>query len=173
VAAPDALILKKHRDLDGRMWQIWIRRTLMILIAALPVVALLNVFGQRPTTSTASAPVASLHLYAPEDLRGGLIYMARFTITAHEDLKKANLILSRGWAESFTINTIEPSPIGEGSSNGNLVFQLGHIPAGSTYRFYMDFQVNPTNVGSHVQDVTLADGSTALLTIHRTVFVYP
>ena len=61
----------------------------------------------------------------------------------------------------------------EGSSNGNLVFQLGHIPAGSTYRFYMDFQVNPTNVGSHVQDVTLADGSTALLTIHRTVFVYP
>ena len=155
------------------MWQIWIRRTLMILIAALPVVALLNVFGQRPTTSTASAPVASLHLYAPEDLRGGLIYMARFTITAHEDLKKANLILSRGWAESFTINTIEPSPIGEASADGKLVLTLGHIPAGKSYIVFMQLQVNPTNVGHRAQNVELDDGTTPLLRIKRTVTIFP
>ena len=145
----------------------------MILIAALPVVALLNVFGQRPTTSTASAPVASLHLYAPEDLRGGLIYMARFTITAHEDLKKANLILSRGWAESFTINTIEPSPIGEASADGKLVLTLGHIPAGKSYILFIQLQVNPTNVGHRAQNVELHDGTTPLLRIKRTVTIFP
>src|SRR5205807_5375771 len=97
------------------------------LVAALPVAALFNVFGQHPTIATAKAPAAALHLYAPTHLRGGLLYMARFNVTAQQDLQKANLILAPGWAESITINTIEPSPIGEGSSNGKIVFQLGYI----------------------------------------------
>jgi hypothetical protein len=171
--APDMLTLKHHRDLEDRAWQIWVRRGLMTLISAIPVVALFNVFGQRPTTATRQAPDASLRLYAPTRLRGGLIYMARFTITAKSELKQANLVLSPGWGESITINTIEPSPIGEGSSNGRIVLQLGHIPAGNTYKLFMDFQVNPTNVGGHAQDVTLADGSRALTTLHHSVFVYP
>ena len=171
--APDALTLKHHRDLEGRSWQIWVRRTLMFLVAALPVTALFNLYGQHPTTTTGHAPNATLRVYAPPNLRGGLLYMARFTVNAQTDLKKANLILSPGWAESTQINTIEPSPVGEGSSNGKLVLQLGHIPAGGTYKLFMEFQVNPTNVGSHVQDVTLADGSTALVTLHRKVFVFP
>jgi hypothetical protein len=171
--APDTIVVKRHRDLDGRGWQIWVRRTLMLLIAAIPVVALFNVFGQRPVTSSAGSPAAALKVFAPTHLRGGLIYMARFHITARQDLKKANLVLSPGWAEAITINTIEPSPIGEGSSNGRLVLQLGHIPAGNSYLLFMEFQVNPTNVGHRSQDVTLADGDTALLTLHRVVTVYP
>jgi hypothetical protein len=99
--------------------------------------------------------------------------MVRFHVTAHSDLKKAILILSPGWAEDITINTIEPSPISEGSSNGRLTFDLGHIPAGGSYLLFMDFQVNPTNVGRRPQDVTLADGNTALITLHRTITVYP
>jgi hypothetical protein len=171
--APDTLTLKQNRDLDGRLWQIWLRRTLMSLIAVVPIVALFNVFGQRPATSSANAPAASLKVYGASHLRGGLLYMTRFTIRAHRNLKRANLVLSPGWAESITINTIEPSPVGEGSSNGKLVFTLGHIPAGGSYTLFMEFQVNPNNVGHRPQDVTLADGSTALATIHRTVTVYP
>jgi hypothetical protein len=162
-----------HRDLRGRRRQIWVRRTLMSLVALIPVVALFNVFGQRPATSAATAPAASLKVYAPTHLRGGLLFMARFRITAHRDLKRAILILSSGWAEQITINTIEPSPIGQGSSNGKLVFQLGHIPSGQSYVLYMNFQVNPTNVGHRSQDVTLADGNTSLVTLHRKVTVYP
>jgi hypothetical protein len=167
------LVLKRHRDLVGRLWQIWVRRGLMALIAVLPVVALFNVFGQRPVTSQAAAPRAALKVFAPTHLRGGLIYMARFHITANDDLKKAALILSPGWAEGITINTIEPSPLGEGSSNGRIVLQLGHIPARQSYILFMEFQVNPTNVGHRAQDVTLADGNTALVTLRRNVTVYP
>jgi hypothetical protein len=145
----------------------------MGLVAVLPILALFNLFGQRPQNMTGHAPAAEFNVYAPTKLRGGLIYMARFRITAKQDLKKANLILAPGWAESITINTIEPSPIGEGSSDGRLVLQLGHVPAGKTHTLFMDFQVNPTNVGHRSQDVTLADGDTALVTLHRAVTVYP
>jgi hypothetical protein len=171
--APETLTLRRHRDLRGRGWQIWLRRGLMSLIVLVPVLALFNVFGQRPATSKASAAKASLSLYAPTHLRGGLLYMARFRITARSELNRAILILSSGWAEGITINTIEPTPIGEGSANGKLALELGHIPAGKSYVLFMDFQVNPTNVGHRAQDVTLADGSTVLLSIHRNVTVFP
>ena len=37
---PDTLVLKRDRDLEGRRNDIWIRRGLMALVAAVPVVAL-------------------------------------------------------------------------------------------------------------------------------------
>jgi len=173
VPAPETLTLKRNRDLVGRAEYIWVRRALMLLVAAVSVVALFNVFGQRPASVTASAPAASLKLYAPAHVRGGLLYMARFTISAHQDVKKAMLVLDSGWAESITINTIEPSPIDEGSDDGRLSFDLGHIAAGNKYRLFMEFQVNPNNVGSRDQDVELLDGKTHITTIHRSVFVFP
>ena len=171
--APDTIKVSYHRDLRGRMWQIWVRRALMSLVVVIPMIALFNVFGQRPATSAGTAPAADVKVYAPTHLRGGLLYMARFTIRARQDLKRALLILSPGWAEQITINTIEPSPIGEASSNGRLTLQLGHIAAGSKYVLFMEFQVNPTNVGHRAQDVTLADGNTALVTLHRNITVFP
>ncbi len=171
--APDMIVLKRDRDLAGRRWHIWIRRAFYALLAAIVLLALLNVFGQRPETASAAAREATLKVYAPTRLRGGLLYMARFTIYARQELKNATLVLSPGWAESITINTIEPSPLGEASANGNLSFELGHIPLGERYRLFMEFQVNPTNVGSRAQDVQLLDGDTPILTIHRSVVIYP
>jgi hypothetical protein len=171
--APDSIVLKRDRDLDGRTWHIWIRRLAYVLIGAVIVLALINVFGQRPSTTVADAPQATLKVYAPKHLRGGLLYMARFTIYAKQELKKATLVLAPGWAESITINTIEPSPVGEASANGRLSFELGHIPAGERYRLFMEFQVNPTNVGSRSQNVQLLDGNTPILTVKRSILVFP
>jgi hypothetical protein len=170
---PDTIVLKRDRDLDGRLWHIWLRRGLLLVVGVVPLLALFNVFGQRPATATVDAPAAALKVYAPTRLRGGLIYMARFHVRAHEDLKSATLLLDTGWAESITINTIEPSPVGEASRNGKLAFELGHIPAGQSYVLFMDFQVNPTNVGHRSQDVQLLDGDTPILTIKRDVTVFP
>jgi hypothetical protein len=170
---PDSIVLKRDRDLEGRLWHIWVRRGLLALVAVIPILALFNVFGQRPSTTTAEVPAATLKLYAPTRLRGGLIYMARFHIQARQDLKDATLVLDPGWAESITINTIEPSPVGEASKNGRLAFELGHIPAGQRYLLFMQFQVNPTNVGHRSQDVELDDGDTKLITIERDVTVFP
>jgi len=149
------------------------RRIGYALLLIVVVLALLNLFGQRPSTSTADASAATFQLYAPSHLRGGLLYMARFRVTAKQDLKKATLILDQGWAENLTINTIEPAPTDETSDNGRLSLELGRLAAGETYALYMEFQVNPTNVGRQSQDVELRDGDSHIATISRTATVFP
>jgi len=171
--APDSIVLKRDRDLEGRAWEIWVRRVLLALVCAVPVVALFNVFGQRPDSTTLVGPAASMKVYAPSHLRGGLLYEARFHVTAREDLRDATLVLGSGWLEGMTVNTIEPSPVSEASNNGRLSLELGHIPARESYVLYMAFQVNPTNVGRRQQSVELMDGNTSLLSFHRTVTIYP
>src|SRR5919201_3650573 len=133
VAAPDEIVFSRDRDLRGRDKDIWIRRLLMGLIAVIPVLALFNLFGQRPSTSKASVSAATLSVYAPTRVRGGLLWEARFHITAHRALKNAILVLDPGWAEGMSINTIEPSPSNEASHNGKLEFTLGHVPANESY----------------------------------------
>jgi hypothetical protein len=171
---PDTIVLKRHRDLEGRRNDIWVRRGLMALIAAVPVIALFNVFGQRPDSTTLVAPAASLKIYAPSHLRGGLLFQARFHVTAREAIKDAYLVLGPGWAEGMTINTIEPSPVSEASNNGRISLELGHIPAGQSYILFTDFQVNPTNVAfGRRQTVWLTDGKTRLITYEREINIFP
>jgi hypothetical protein len=173
-AAPETLTLKRHRDLEGLEKRgVAVRRIGLGLLGVVALLGLLNVFGQRPSTATADAPAARLQVYAASHLRGGLLYMARFRITAKQNLKNATIVLDPGWTESITINTIEPSPTDETSDNGRLSFALGHIPAGGSFLLFMDFQVNPTNIGRRSQDVELRDGDTHIATIKRTVTVFP
>jgi len=171
--APDGILLRRHRDLAGRAFEPWVRRILVLLLLAVPIAALANVFGQKPETTAASAPAARLELFAPPALRGGLLYESRFRVYARRDLRKAILVLSPGWLEGFTLNTIEPSPVGQASADGRLVLTLGHIPAGSSYRLYLQFQVNPTTVGRRSQNVKLLDGTRTVAVIRRSIVVYP
>ena len=172
---PDTLVLKRHRDHQwaGRHGPL-VRRVVLVLIAIVAVLGLLNVFGQRPVTTVASAPAATLKLYAPEHLRGGLLWSARFHIYAKQDLKKATLVLDPGWAESTAVNTIEPSPLGQASKNGRLSLDLGHIPKGGQFILFMQFQTNATNVAwRRAQNVELDDGAKQILVIHHHVTIYP
>ena len=173
MSAPDEIVLSRDRDLQGRDNDVWIRRGLMALVAVVPILALFNLFGQRPGTATARGPAATLSVYAPTRVRGGLLWEARFHITAHEAVKNAILVLGTGWAEGMTINTIEPSPTGEASDNGNLELTLGHIEKNKSFILYMQFQVNPTNVGHRSRSVALFDGNTKLAAIHQKVTVFP
>jgi hypothetical protein len=170
---PDRIVLKRHRDLEGRKNHIWYRRAVVTLLAAFIVLGLLNVFGQKPETATDGNAQATLELTAPDHLRGGLLYQARFTIEAHRDVKNAVLEFSPGWLESQTMNTVAPSPLSEANRNGNLLFTLGHIPAGTVYHLFMQFQVNPTNVGTRAADVTLYDGGAKIAHIDRQVSFFP
>lgn len=169
---PDHLTLKRNRDLEGRRDLIG-RRIGVGVIGAFLLLGLFNLFGQRPATTSAASPAAKLKVYAPKRVRGGLFYEARFTIEATRELRKATLVLDTGWAEGITINTVEPAPIGEASRDGKLVFELGHIPDGASHIFFLQLQVNPTNVGHRSQDVWLYDGEAELAHIDRTITVFP
>jgi hypothetical protein len=171
--APDRIVLKTHRDLEGRQKDLWIRRGLFSLVLVVPLVALFNLFGQRPGTSKANVGAATLSVYAPTRVRGGLLWEARFHITAHRELKNAILVLGTGWLEGMTVNTIEPSPVGEASQNGKLALTLGHVPQDQSFILFMQFQTNPTNVGHRSREVVLYDGDTRIATINQKVTVFP
>lgn len=173
VDIPDGLTLKRHRDLVGREKRPFARWILLSLLGLLCLLGLANLFGQRPQTSTAESPVASLDVYSPERLRSGLYFESRFHIHARQEIREATLVLDPGWLEGMTLNTLEPGPIGEASRDGRIALELGRIPPGGEHLFFLHFQVNPTNVGRRSQDVELYDGEKLLLTIDRSVTIYP
>jgi hypothetical protein len=173
VAAPEGLTLRHHRDLEGREKRPLARRVVLAVIGIFLALGVLNVFGQRPDTAVASGDGVELEVYSPTSVRSGLYFMSRFTISAERELERAALVLDPGWLEGMTLNTLEPSPIGEANRDGRLALELGRIPAGSKHVFFLHFQVNPTNVGRRAQDVELLDGERRLLHVDRTVTVYP
>lgn len=62
-AAPEYLVLEDSRD-SGHLVELWIRRGLMAALAPLALLALLNVFGQRPVETSAVGAEARLEVTA-------------------------------------------------------------------------------------------------------------
>jgi hypothetical protein len=142
-------------------------------VTAVPVLALLDVFGQGAIVDGASAPIASMSVNSPAHVRGGLIFTTQITVRTHAAIHDMQLSFDRGWFQGMTFNGVAPQPSNESSEDGRVVYDYGPVPAGSTYRIWVSWQTNPTNVGRHPQDVTLADGQQTLLTVRRTITVFP
>jgi hypothetical protein len=170
---PDTIVVRRDLELAGRRWHLGVRRGLLALLPLIVLLALVNLFGQRPATSHAATSEASLDVFAPARLRGGLLYQARFTIRARRDLQKAILVLDPGWVDNITVNSIEPQPVDEASDDGRLKLDLGHVPAGGSNVLFVYFQVNPTTVGRRTANAMLYDGGRRLLEIHRTITIFP
>jgi hypothetical protein len=170
---PDGISLERDRDLTGRAQSPWVRRGLLCCIAVLPVLALFNVFGQHPTTSSASSPVASMNVTAPARLRSGLIFQVRVQVSAVRDIKELQIVFDKGWWESMSVNSIVPEPSQEASEEGKVMFSYGKLAAGQQHVNWIYFQVNPTNVAKRQENIELRDGSTPLLRIHRAITIFP
>jgi hypothetical protein len=171
--APDQLTLTTHRDRENWWQSQWVRRGLLLVPTALVVVGLLDLFGQRPSSSSVTVPQARLIVTAPTHARSGLIYAARFRIDALTNLKQATLVMDPGWADGYTVNGQAPQPLTQGSSDGRLNYGFGHIPAGQHLTFWLSLQINPTTIGHHSQSVWLYDGKTLLAVVHRSLFIFP
>ena len=171
---PDHIVLGRDRDLEGRGNDIWARRVLMALVALIPLVAVLNVLGQRPQRTIVAGGAATLKVYAPARVRSGDIYSARFTIVARTPLRRATLRLAPGWLEGLSINSIEPQPREETSDDaGRPLLTIGPMDAGTIHRLFIYYQVNPTNLGHRSQDVDLLDGSRLVAHVDRTITIFP
>lgn len=170
-SVPDGIEL--DRDPAIRRWRPWLRRAFLTLVAGVLVLALAGAFGQRPVRSVSASPAARLEVEAPTAARGGLFFQGRFRIEARQLLRHATLVLGPGWTEELSINTIEPSPIGEASRGGRLALDFGAVAPGKVLVVYLQFQVNPTSVGRRSQHVELTDGERRLARIERTLTIFP
>jgi hypothetical protein len=170
---PESIRIGSHRDLVGRERHPVIRRALLVLLLAVPVLALVGVFGQRALESHASGPAATLTLSSPKSIRGGLLFQSKVTVDAQRRLAQPKLVLSPGFLDGLTVNTIEPNASQELSRNGSLVLEYGAIPAGQRLVVWIQYQVNPTTVGRQTQRLELDDGLAPIVTITRKLTSFP
>jgi hypothetical protein len=171
--APFGLDRRRHLALSGRAHHVWQRRVGLVVVAVLPILASVDVFGQGPTYSTAQTPVASMRIDSPSHVRGGLIFTSEFTITPRAPIHDMRLLLADGWFQGMTFNGITPQPSSESAQGKWEVYDFGSVPAGTAYPIWVSWQTNPTNVGRHTQDVALDNGGTQLMVVHRTISVFP
>jgi len=170
---PDGINVKSHLELSGRKRGVWIRRALLALIALIAGLALLNIFGQRPRTDTATSDAATLSVYSPDHVRGGLLFTTRYTVEARRRLERPTLTLDSGWVEGMQVNSVTPQPRSESSKNGDIVLRLNDIAAGTKAVYFIEFQVNPTNIGRRSQNVQLTAAGQQTLTLDRDITILP
>jgi hypothetical protein len=170
---PHGLRRDRHVDLSDRRGEPWARRAIIAMLAAAIVAALLGAIGQTPQTLHAQAAAATLTVTAPTRVRGGLFFQGRFDIVAREHVSRPRLVFGNGWTEEMQLNTIEPSPVSETSSDGRLDLQWDPMRRNDHLTIWMQFEVNPTGVGRRDRSVTLLDGDHLITRIPGKVTVLP
>lgn len=165
--------LKRLRDLEGRLRHPFFRRTGLVALAAITIAALTGALGQTESTHSTGNEVAQLEVRAPSTLRGGLLWRARVTVTAREELVEPRIVLADGFVDGMQLNTIEPAPDSEASRDGALEFTYPTIPQGDTLTLYLQLQADPTVIGRQDLGVSLISDSGPALHLPRTTRVLP
>src|SRR4051794_5924827 len=170
---PDHLYVGRHRDAEGRGHQPWVRRAVLSLFAILIALALLNVFGQRSSTSRAAGSGANVEVRGPTKVRGGLLFQQRITVRATRDIQYPRVVLGTGFLDGLQVNTIEPSAQSESSRDGKLVLSYDKLAQGDKLEIWIQLQVDPTHIGKTDTSVEVDDQTTPLATVPRTLTSFP
>jgi hypothetical protein len=149
------------------------RRVTMALLLVIPVLALLNVFGQQPSTSHAGTTPARVTLQAPAVVRGGLMFQSRIDVQAARTVDHLRLVLDDGWLEGMQLSSIEPQPANQESRDGRVVLSYGRLRAGERLVVWVQSQVDPTDPGRRRYGLLVQDATTDIARIDRTITVLP
>jgi hypothetical protein len=160
-------------DERGERRGLRVRRVVMGLLALVPVVALTGAIGQRAATTSAAGPQASIAVRAPKTVRGGLFFQSRVTIAVTGRIQHPRLVLDPGWLEGMQINSIEPATQSESSRDGRVVLAYSTFKPGEHVVLWLQFQVNPTNVGHRSYGIELDDDTRRVARVDRTLTVLP
>jgi hypothetical protein len=160
-------------DPRGEIVGLWVRRAVMTLFAVIAVLGLLDVFGQGTHQTTASTPAAVLRVTAPGAVRGGLFFQSRVDIRARRAIEHPRLVLDHGWVEGMQFNSTEPAPVSEANRDGRVVLTYDRVDAGERLVVWMQFEVDPTNVGHRPYGLELDDADTQIAAVHRWITVFP
>src|SRR5205823_8148795 len=123
---------------------------------------------------TSYSPAATLTFSTPAHLRGGLIFQTRVDIAAHRDIAAPTVMLSGGWFDGMTLNSVQPGPAKQASAGQGATFGYPPLAAGRTMTVWFEWSVNPTNLAWQRPIVTeITDGGRALVAQRSTVTVFP
>ena len=153
--------------------ELWTRRAVLCVLGVVVLLALLGRFGQPTKATTARGPAATMTLSAPETVRGGLFFQSLLEVRAQAAIEHPRLVLDDGWLEGMQVNSIEPAPVGEASRDGRVVLSYDALAAGDVLRVWLQFEVNPTNVGRRSYAVELDDAERPVTRMARQITVLP
>jgi hypothetical protein len=170
---PHGLRRDRHVELTGRRGEPWARRFVIALLVLVVAAALLGAVGQTQETLHAQVADATLTVKAPARVRGGLFFEGRIDIVARAPIGTPRIVLGEGWTEQMQLNTIEPSPASETSSDGKLELEYDPLHSGDHLTIWMQFEVNPTGAGRRDRSVALLDGDRPLASIPGEITVLP
>jgi hypothetical protein len=162
-----------ERESRGTAVGLWARRAVIAVLAVVVALALLNRFGQKPETTTARAPAATMTLSAPAVVRGGLFFQSRVEIRAAQAVDHPRIVLADGWLEGMQVNSIEPAPVGEAARDRRVVLSYDALKPGDLLRVWLQFEVNPTNVGHRSYAVELDDAEQPVTRLAPHITVLP
>src|SRR4029079_18910697 len=105
--------------------------------------------------------------------RGGLLFTTEIEAQAVRPIGDVRLVLAPGWFQGMTYNGIVPQPGSQSSREGSAVLTYGGLRSGQRLSVWISWQVDPTTLGRKAQGLSLFDGEAHLLTMPRTITVFP
>jgi hypothetical protein len=172
-ALPPELDPDRHRDLRGRLHEPWARRAFIVVLSAVAVLAIADLFGEGETTTSANGAGTMLKVQVPKAVRGGLFFQGRIDVTARRTVQQPTLVLGPGWTEQMQLNTIEPSPTSEVSRAGRLHLTFDTLDPGQRLTVWLQLEANPTGPGHRDTSVELLDGHRTTARTHTDITVFP
>lgn len=170
---PPRIDRARHEELTGRTRYVWLRRVAIVLVAVMPVLALVNVFGQHSALTVSVSPAASLGIDSPSRVRGGLIFTTKIVVTPSIQINDGQIYLDNGWFQNMSLNAVSPQPSNQSAQGPWQVWDFGQMPAHTAYTIWISWQTNPVNIGTRSQTIELYDGKDKLMTAHHTLTVFP
>jgi len=102
------------------------------------------------------------------------VFQTRVDIYARSRIAAPTLVLSRGWFDGMTLNSVNPAPASQTGANGAVSFSYPPLAAGRELTVWFEWSVNPTNlVWDRSQLFQLSDGSVPILDLRLPVTVFP
>jgi hypothetical protein len=160
---------------SGLTVALWARRAVVVVSASSCSSRSSTASARSPLTARRARrrPQAAMTLTAPSTVREGVLFQSRFEIRATRPIDHPRIVLADGWVEGIQVNSIEPSPVGEASRGGRVVLSDDALKRGDRLRVWLQFQVNPTNVGHRSYGVELDDAERPVTRIARKITVLP
>ena len=168
------LELARHRDLIGRRWGPVVIRIVIAILVIFVILAAVNTFGQRPSSSSAAGATARMNVSTPSRLRGGLIFQTRVDVQALRAIAQPTLVLGGGWFDGMTLNSYQPPAANQASRGSAVTFSYPALAAGAHMTVWLEWSVNPTNLAwDRGESIALDDGRRQLVQLTRSVTVFP
>jgi hypothetical protein len=133
----------------------------LVVLSLAMAAGLVGLAGREETLRAVAAGVR-LDWHGPAVIRSGEFLEMRITVDTRDRIDRPVLEVAATLWEDFTINTLIPAPVEEGSLDG--AFRL---------LIKVDAQINPDILGGNAGMVTLYDGEQALVSLPVEIEVLP